>query len=131
MLSELVSLLMLGLGASGWLGAEPTLRSNPMLPLTGSLKWIRTMTWICHLPYQKHSGPCNRFPAVKHQDPKQSNGKSTSTASSGSWRNSQHSSRRCDTKYKFLRISKTRPSSISTSGKGTANSLITTEAARC
>ncbi|VDL88077.1 unnamed protein product [Schistocephalus solidus] len=33
-----------------------------MLPLTDSLKWTPTMTWICRLPYQKPSGPCNRFP---------------------------------------------------------------------
>ncbi|VDL88356.1 unnamed protein product [Schistocephalus solidus] len=31
-----------------------------MQPLTGSLKWTRTMTWICRLPYQKPS----RLPQV-------------------------------------------------------------------
>ncbi|VDL90798.1 unnamed protein product [Schistocephalus solidus] len=39
--------------------------------------------------------------------------------------------RRCGTKDKFLRISKKRPSSISTSGRGTGNSVIITEASRC
>ncbi|VDM04197.1 unnamed protein product [Schistocephalus solidus] len=33
-----------------------------MLPLTSSLKWTPTMTWICRLPYQTPSVPCSRFP---------------------------------------------------------------------
>ncbi|VDL89319.1 unnamed protein product [Schistocephalus solidus] len=54
-----------------------------MLPMTGSLKWTRTMTWICRLPYQKPSRPCSRFPAVKHRDPTQSHRKSTMQQISG------------------------------------------------
>ncbi|VDM04303.1 unnamed protein product [Schistocephalus solidus] len=54
------------------------IRKAPMLPLTGSLTWTRTMTWICHLHYQKPSGRCSSFPAVKHRDPTQSHRKSTS-----------------------------------------------------
>ncbi|VDL88119.1 unnamed protein product [Schistocephalus solidus] len=38
-----------------------------MLPYTGSLKWTQTLPWICRLPYQKPSGPCSRFPAVKDE----------------------------------------------------------------
>ncbi|VDL90151.1 unnamed protein product [Schistocephalus solidus] len=49
----------------------------------------------------------------------------------GSWQNPQHSSKRYSAKDKFLRISKTRPSSISTNVGGTANFVITTVASRC
>ncbi|VDM00232.1 unnamed protein product [Schistocephalus solidus] len=45
-----------------------------------SLKWTRIMTWICRLPYQKLSGPYNKFPARKHWHPTQYHRKSTRTA---------------------------------------------------
>ncbi|VDL96412.1 unnamed protein product [Schistocephalus solidus] len=69
--------------------------------------------------------------SIKHRDPTQTYRKSKNTAGSDCWQISQHSSRRCGAKDKFLRISKTRQSSITTNGRGTGNDVIIAEASSC